>query len=57
MQDWILKEDSASPTVCQKSIMIIAVINIKEGRDAMTVDILNAFIQMLLPDRYQRKSD
>ena len=43
-RDWISKEDSASPTVSQESIMIIAVIDVKEGRDVMTVDVPNLFI-------------
>ena len=56
-RDWILQEDSASPTVSQESIAIMAVIDIKEGRDVMTVDVLNAFIQTLLPKKYRRVGD
>ena len=37
--------------------MIIAVINVKEGRGVMTVDISNVFIQILLPNRYWKKGD
>ena len=46
-----------SPTVSQESIVITAVINTKEGRDVMTVDVPNAFIQTLLSEKYRRKGD
>ena len=56
-RDWISREDSASPTVSQESIVITAVIDTKEGRDVMTVDVPNAFIQTLLPEKYRRKGE
>ena len=37
--------------------MITAVIDTKEGRDVMTVNVPNAFIQTLLPEKYRRKGD
>ena len=39
------KEDTASPTVMTESILLTALIEAKENRDVMTVDIPNAFIQ------------
>ena len=36
--------DLASLIVCQESIIIITIIDEKEGRDVMTVDVPNAFI-------------
>ena len=56
-RDWILGEDSASPTVSQERIIIMAVINVKERRDIIMVDVLNAFIQTLLPKKYRRAGD
>ena len=35
----------------------MAVIDVKEGRDVMTVDVPNAFIQTLLPEKYRRIGD
>ena len=45
------REDSASPTAALESIMLTAVIEAHEGRDVMTVDIPNAFIQTEMPER------
>ena len=56
-RDWISREDSASPTVSQESIVITSVIDVKEGRDIMTVDVPNAFIQTLLLDKYRKIGD
>ena len=56
-RDWISREDSASLTVSQDSIVITAVINVKEQRDIMTVNILNAFIQTLPPEKYRKIGD
>jgi hypothetical protein len=42
---YINKEDAASPTVATKSIAITATIKAKQGRDIMTIDVPNAFIQ------------
>lgn len=46
MQEWLTKEDSASPMVSLESIMVTTVIDAMEGQDIMMVDIPNAFIQM-----------
>ena len=40
-----MKQDSASPTVSLESLMLTAVIDAHEGRDIMTADVPNAFIQ------------
>ena len=56
-RDWISREDSVSPIVSQESIIITAVINVKEGRDIIIVDVPNAFIQTLLPKKYRRVGD
>jgi hypothetical protein len=42
---YINKEDAASPTVATESIAITATIEAKQGRDIMTIDVPNAFIQ------------
>jgi hypothetical protein len=49
-RDWLSREDSASPTAALESIMLKAVINAREGRNVMTCDIPNAFIQALMPE-------
>jgi hypothetical protein len=52
---WLAKEDAASPTVATESIMITIVIDAKEGRDVMMVDVPNAFIQTKMPERKEGK--
>ena len=42
---YFAREDTASPTVSQEAIFLTAVIDAHEGRDVMTADIPNAFIQ------------
>ena len=49
-RDWMTKEDTASPTVSLESIFLTAVVDAKEGRDVMTADVPNAFIQTPMPD-------
>jgi hypothetical protein len=49
-REWMTKEDTASPTVTTESIMLTTVIDAKEGRDVMTSDVPNAFIQTNLPE-------
>ena len=41
--EWLLKEDSASPTASLESIFLTAVINAKENRNFVTAYIPNAF--------------
>jgi len=48
-REWMSKEDNASPTASLESIFLTAAIDAKEGRDIMTADIPNAFIQANMP--------
>ena len=50
-REWYSREEAASPTVTLESIMLTSIIDAKEGRDVMTADIPNAFIQAQLPPR------
>jgi hypothetical protein len=49
-REWMSREDSTSPTAALESIMLTAIVDAKEGRDVMTCDIPNAFIQTKLPN-------
>jgi hypothetical protein len=49
-REWLSREDSTSPTAALESIMLTAIVDAKEGRDVMTCDIPDAFIQTKLPD-------
>jgi hypothetical protein len=49
-REWLSREDSTSPTAALESIMLTAIVDAKEGRDVMTCDIPNAFIQTKLPN-------
>ena len=42
---YISKEEAASPTVATESIFLTSVVDAKEHRDVMTIDIPNAFVQ------------
>ena len=53
--EWLTREDSASPTAAHESIMLMAIIDAKEGRDVMTCDIPNAFIQTEMPSPEEGK--
>jgi hypothetical protein len=44
------KEEAAAPTASLESIFLTAIIDAKEGRDVMTADIPNAFIQASMPE-------
>jgi hypothetical protein len=48
-REWLSHEDSTSPTVSLESLIITAVIDAYEGRDVMTADVPNAFIQTVMP--------
>jgi hypothetical protein len=48
-REWLSREDSSSPTAALESIMLTAVIDAHEERDAMTCNIPDAFIQALMP--------
>jgi hypothetical protein len=47
--EWLSREDSTSPTAALESIMLTALVDAHEGRDVMSADIPNAFIQTKLP--------
>ena len=51
---YVSKEEAASPTAATESIMLTGVIDAKQGRDVITLDIPNAFVQTSIP---QGKSD
>ena len=42
---WTDKEDSASPTMLLKLVMITSIIDAKEGCEVAIINILNAFVQ------------
>jgi hypothetical protein len=44
-REYVGRDEAASPTAVTESIIITSVIDAKEGRDIMTVDIPNAFVQ------------
>ena len=48
-REWISREDSASPTVSTESILLTCCIDAHEGRDTMSADIPNAYIQTEIP--------
>ena len=48
-RQWLTRQDSASPTACLESLMILAVIDCNEGRHVEVYDVPNAFIQTPLP--------
>ncbi|CAJ1945731.1 unnamed protein product [Cylindrotheca closterium] len=48
--EWLSQEDTASPTASQEAITTTCVIDAHEGRDVMTLDLPNAFIQTYMPD-------
>jgi hypothetical protein len=47
---WVDKDEATAPTASLKSIMLTAIIDAK-GRDVMSADIPNAFIQAQMPKR------
>ena len=44
-QDYILKEETASPTVVIDSVLITSTIKVKQERDVIILDAPNAFMQ------------
>ncbi len=49
-RSYIDRDETSSPTATQESIVLTAVIDAKEQRDNMAVDVPNAFIQEHLPN-------
>jgi hypothetical protein len=50
-QEYTDREEATSPTAMTESHLITAVIDAKQGRDVMTADIPNAFVQMDIEDK------
>ena len=50
---WLSSDEAASPTVTLEAIFITSVIEAFEGRDIMTADVPNAFIQTEIPKKDQ----
>ena len=46
---WLTREETASPTVALESTFLTAIVDAKEGRDIMTNNVPNAFIQAEIP--------
>jgi hypothetical protein len=49
-RSWMEREETSSPTAQVESILLTAVIEAKEGRDVMTADIPNTFVQTSVPE-------
>ena len=49
LRAWTDKEDTASPTVSQEGVTLTSAIAAKEGRDKMSGDVPNAFVQANMP--------
>ena len=48
-RDWISREDKSSPTVMTESLFLTVAVDAYEGRDVMSLDIPNAYIQAGMP--------
>ena len=48
-REWLTRGDSASPTAALESILLTTTVDAKEGRDIMSADVPNAFIQTPMP--------
>ena len=46
---YIAREEATSPTAATDAILITGVIDAKQGRDVMTLDVPNAFVQTPIP--------
>ncbi len=47
-RDFISKKNASSPTVATESVLLTSLVDAQENRDVAIVDILNAFIQMVV---------
>lgn len=57
-RNWISREESASPTASIESVKITCAIDAKEGRDVMSADVPNAFIQTEMPkEKVENRGD
>ncbi len=52
---WLSRDETASPTVALESTFLTGIIDAKEGRDVMTNDVPNAFIQAEIPELEEGK--
>ncbi|CAJ1938421.1 unnamed protein product [Cylindrotheca closterium] len=48
--EWLSQEDTASPTALEEAIINNCVIDAHKGRDIMSMDVPNAFIQTYIPE-------
>ena len=48
-QSWISRKDKSSPMVLNESLMLTCAVDTFQGRDVMTLDIPNAYIQADVP--------
>ena len=48
-RDWLMHEDTSSPTALLESVMLTAAVDAHENRDVMTADVPNAFVQTGIP--------
>ena len=53
-RSYISKEEAASPTVSVETLLTTCVIDAKQKRDIVTLDIPNAFVQTDLPENNER---
>ena len=53
-RSYINKQEAASPTVSTEALLTTAVIDAKQNRDVITLDIPNAFVQTPMPKSEQR---
>ena len=53
-REYVNREDATSPTAATESILLTATIDAEEGRDVMTVDIPNAFVQTKLDNNQEK---
>jgi len=49
-REWLSREDSASPTAALESMFLTSIIDAKEERDVMSVNVPKALIQTSMPD-------
>ncbi len=46
----VTKEESSSPTVSTKAVLLTSIVNAHKSRDIAVIDILNAFIKTKVDD-------
>jgi hypothetical protein len=49
--DYISKEDASLPTIATEAVLLLCIIDAKEGRDVAIINIPNAFIQTWVEDK------